>query len=142
MISSGMDNLPGTKTLKSPPTIKGSMRPFYQHPWPTDLPTQCPVCGNTFRTGWNIEVDHGKIGRFLKNASIYSVVPCVLGAFPVAIGFSSGWVFFGMIFAPALLYLASLLLPIRRRVECRKCPWSKDYPPGKTTPILPAKAPP
>ena len=138
----GMESHPGVKILKGPSTIKGSMRPFYQHAWPTDLPTQCPICGNTFRTGWNIEVDHGKIGRFLKSTSIYSVGPCLLGAFPLAILFSSGWVFFGLLFAPLLLFLASLLMPIRRRVECRKCPWSKEYPPGKTTPIPPVNGSP
>lgn len=145
-------NLSPHRKFLGPATIKASMRPFYQHPWPTDLPTQCPICGTGFTTGWNIKIGPNRIGRFLRKAAKLSILPCMIGAFVVPLLFSGffpewlsengGWYFLFMLLTAPVLGAASLLTPIRRHVECRKCPWNHDYPPGKPTPIpLPKESP-
>lgn len=73
----------------------------------------------------------------------------MIGAFVVPLLFSGfiqdwrneygGWYFLFMILTSPVLGAASLLTPIRRHVECKKCGWNHDYPPAKSTPIPPAE---
>lgn len=107
---------------------------------------QCPICGTEFRAGWNLEVEPNRIGRFLRKAAYWSFLPCLFIG-PALFSWFSGtldglrgnhawWLFFFLMFAPSpLLFLASVFMPIRRHVECKKCGWNHDYAPGNLTPI-------
>ncbi len=146
----GMKNIPSVRTLKGPSTIKGSMRPFYQHAWPDDLPPHCSLCGTEFRTGWNISVGPNRIGRFLRKAAYWSFLPSVLGFLVLPDLLSrmlGGWfvdqqglLTLFMLVAPILLATASFFTPITRHLECKKCGWNRDYPGVKPTPIPPPQA--
>lgn len=134
----GMKNLPGTRTLRGPATIKGSLRPFYQHAWPADLPPYCQICGEKFRTGWNLQIGPNRIGRTLRKVAYFSFLPCMLGfiflpdllfhAFGDWIDDHVGWLTFLVFVAPMLLGIASFFTPITRHVACKKCGWSRDFP--------------
>ena len=130
--------------------MKGAFRPFFQHPWPEDLPSQCPVCGTEFRTGWNIIIGPNRIGRFLHGAAYWSFLPCLFIAPALSCLFPgmydgmrsnhAAWLFFFLMFGPPpLLLVASKFTPILRSIECMKCDWHHDYPPGKPAPIPPAQ---
>jgi hypothetical protein len=143
-----MKNLSPHRTFRGPSTIKGSMRPFYQHPWPGDLPPQCSVCGTEFRTGWNLSIGPNRIGRFLRKAAYWAVLPgfflgfilpaAIPGIYDAMHEKHAAWLFLFVTFAPApLLFIASQFTSITRHVACKKCGWNRDYPGAKPTPIPP-----
>lgn len=147
MYAASVKNLSPHRKFVGPATIKSSLRPFYQHAWPKDLPSECPVCGTGFRTGWNLEVEPNRIGRFLRKAARLSFLPCMIGAFIVPLLFDGifgdwlnqygGYYFLFMFLTSPVLGAASFLAPIRRHVVCKKCDWNHDYLPGEHTPIPP-----
>jgi hypothetical protein len=134
-----MDNLSPKWKFTPPSNEKPSLRPFYQHTWPKDLPTECQICGTAFRTGFNLQIGPNRIGRLLKKAAYISFLPCLalpffaISFFPYVFyglrGNHGWWLFFAIMFLPPLtMLLLSLFTPIVRHVECKKCGWSRDYP--------------
>lgn len=138
--------------MKGPSTIKGNMRPFYQHVWPEDLPPQCQICGEKFRTGWNLTIGPNRIGRNLRKAAYWSFLPCMLGfiflpdllfhMFGDWIDDHVGWLTLSVFTAPMLIGIASFFTPITRHVECKKCGWNRDFPGLKAKPIPPPQVSP
>lgn len=136
-----MRNLTPHRRFKGVSNYKATFRPYYRRPWPSDLPPQCTICGTKFITGFNLSIGPSKIGRILKKAAFYGIVPCFFGAFaiPATIlhfahemndGISAillSLIFFGMLFMPAILIFFSAVMPIKRRVECKKCRWEKYF---------------
>jgi len=115
-------------------------RPFYEQPWPADLPESCQVCGTKFRFGFNLSSGPGRIGRFLRKIAYVGFLPCLLlgfvlpGIFPgLYRGFNEShawWLFFGIMFLPPMLLGGlSAMMPASRHLECMKCGWNRDYNP-------------
>ena len=50
-----MKNLSPHRRFRGVSNYKASFSPIYRHPWPEDLPAQCPICGTKFITGFNLE---------------------------------------------------------------------------------------
>ncbi len=137
-----MKNFAPHRKFRGATTIQPTVRPFYQHPWPEDIPSQCQICGTKFSLGWNLRVGPNRIGRFLKKAAYIGFLPCLFGPFLLAFllpdmikdllpGDAWGWLFVGMFFAPLMFVSLSFFMPISRHVACKKCGWNHDYPPLK-----------
>ena len=128
---------PHRKFGRSVPPLNPALGPFYRHSWPKDLPTQCSVCGTAFVSGVNLSIGPLRIGSILKKAAIVGIIPCWIGALflPDLLIAKFGQVgevvgallFLGLFFGPAILVLAGILMPIRRRVQCKKCGWNRYY---------------
>lgn len=126
--------------FRSVPGETRAGRGLYEHPWPSNLPESCEICGTKFRTGFNLTHGAGRIGRILRKTAYVGFLPCLFigffspGLFPSLYkGISenhSFWIFFGTMFIPPL-FLAGLscLMPSSRHVECKKCGWNRDYKP-------------
>ncbi len=134
----GMKNLSPHRSFKAPQKLDSNFRPYYQRPWPEDLPDRCEECDNLFRFGWNLTMGPNRLGRFFKKASYVSFLPCLLGTFVVPyllakifVNVNSGvWAFVAyLIFlAPLYLVITSLFMPVCRHVECKNCGWNRDFP--------------
>ncbi|MGJ8642354.1 MAG: hypothetical protein ACSHX9_03010 [Luteolibacter sp.] len=115
-----------------------SFRPYYEQPWPSDLPESCQICGTKFRRNFNLTYGLGQVGRRMKAIAYWGFLPCMViglvlpGIFPELYGGmrSSGswWLLFGSMFIPpALLGGLSATMPTSRHLECKKCGWNRDY---------------
>ena len=121
---------------------------FFEREWPSDLPESCQVCGTKFRTGFNISHGPGKTGRILRTTAYFSFLPClVLGPIITSLipgmydgfrGSQGWWMLFGSMFIPPLFLAGlSVIMPLSRHLECKKCGWDRDYkplPPPKLDP--------
>ncbi len=138
---SDMENLSPHKKFEGPAMLKPTFRPFYRFKWPSDLPAECPICGNKFHTGLNLRTDTNLCGRILRKAWIYSIVPCALlastGVYWIPMVFK-GIENFGkdltilislsLFFVPAIVCFLSLISPATRHVTCLKCDWNQNFP--------------
>jgi hypothetical protein len=138
---SGMENLSPHKKFEGPAMIKPTLRPFYRFKWPSDLPSECPMCGTKFHTGLNLRTDTNLYGRILRKAWILSIPPCTLMAFiwgywlpetfnqieTIGNGLTDLISLF-LFFVPAILCFLSLLSPSTRHVTCLKCDWKREFP--------------
>lgn len=132
-----MRNLTPHRRFKGVSNYKASFRPYYRRPWPKDLPPQCTICGTAFITGFNLDIGPSKLGRLLRSAAFYGIMPCFFGSFliPALISYfidgfdhsEGALIFLGMLFLPAILVFFSFVAPIKRRVECKKCGWQKYF---------------
>ncbi|MGJ8642355.1 MAG: hypothetical protein ACSHX9_03015 [Luteolibacter sp.] len=147
-----MRNLTPHRRFKGVSNYQASFRPYYRRPWPKDLPPECTICGTAFIAGFNLDVGPNKIGRILRSAAFYGFMPCLIGSFAIPYilsyffeGFDTGTgglIFAGLLFTPVILSISSFVMPIKRRVECKKCGWEqyfKTIPDSDLTQIPPAK---
>lgn len=135
-----MDNLSPHRKFKGPALQEPGFRPFYEFKWPDDLPSKCDMCGFKFRAGWNLQIGPNRLGRFLKKASVISFLPCLAALFVIPMILEHLFpameideritvcFILTMIFLPPVMFFSSLFMPIIRRVECKTCNWSRDYP--------------
>lgn len=137
---SDMENLSPHRKFRGPALQEPGFKPFYEQKWPKDLPSKCDICGFKFRPGWNLQIGPNRVGRFLRKASIQSFLPCWIALF--AIPAILEYFFPNMklneeltvsfilttIFLPPVMFFMSLFAPITRRVQCKKCDWSRDFP--------------
>jgi hypothetical protein len=137
-----MENLSPHRRFRGCSNYEPSFQPMYRHPWPKDLPAQCSMCGTAFIMGFNLTTGPSRASRFLKIGAMYAIIPCWLGAlilprvlYPALKKFGledySLLPFFPLIFTPAIMVFLSVILPNKRRLECKKCGWDKYY---KTSP--------
>ncbi len=135
-----MRNLSPHRRFKGPSRAEAKLRPFYQRPWPDDLPTDCPVCGTVFRAGFNIRRGPGKAGRVFRKMAYYGILPCmVLGIIlpKIVPSFYEGlkstyysWVLLVITVGPPLFFcILSFLMPRSRHLDCKKCGWNRDFSP-------------
>jgi len=122
----------------------------YTRPWPEDIPEKCGVCGTRFIHGFNLSVGPGKVGRVLRRIAYFGFLPfLLLGGFvlPVLLPefFKSlrdnhqSWAVLGMMFFPSLIFgILSVLMPVSRRVQCKKCGWLRDYKLPKPVSLTPS----
>lgn len=107
---------------------------LFEHPWPNDIPSSCPLCGNEFRTGINLAVGPGRAARLVKCIAHGMILPWMLIAVVLLLcfdmpngGLAGGYAILGFMFIPSLIMaILGSLLPTSRRVSC-KCGYHKDY---------------
>lgn len=107
---------------------------LFEHPWPNDIPSSCPRCGNELRTGINLIVGPGRAARIAKSITYGMILPWMLIAVVLVLffnmpngGLAGGYAILGFMFIPSLIMaIVGRLLPSSRRVTC-KCGYHKDY---------------
>ena len=106
--------------LKGDSDYEASFGPTYRPPWPKDLPSQCPLCGTKFITGFNLKICPSKTASRLKTIAIWSIIPSWLLALfnPLLLP---------LVVVPAILIFISASLPFKRRLECKKCDTEQFY---------------
>lgn len=117
-----------------------SPRPFYEQPWPADLPENCQVCGTKFRFRYNINYGLGRAGRILRRIAYLSLPFGILVGFAIPVVFpdfyesfnkrDGFWFCFAiMLIPPPILAVLSTVMPKSRHLVCKKCGWNRDYKP-------------
>jgi len=109
---------------------------MFEHPWPDDIPSHCPVCGKELNNEMNLETGFGKAGRFLKRLSGWMVIPWGIISFGVIIfsdvlshAFNAAIGVIGIFLAPPIMvYVLSRCMPLARRVKCFGCGFVHYYP--------------
>lgn len=107
---------------------------IFEHPWPRDIPSSCPLCGHEFRTVIHLAVGPGKAARVVKNIAYGMILPWMFMAVLLMLcfdmpngGFAGGYAILGLMFIPSLIMaIVGSLLPNSRRVSCQ-CGYRKDY---------------
>ena len=109
---------------------------MFEQPWPDDIPSNCPRCGNKFNNAMNLEAGFGKIGRGLRILSGWMVIPWGIISFGIIIfsdvllyGFNAALGVIGIFLAPPIIvYVLSRCMPLARRVKCFDCDFIHYYP--------------
>lgn len=111
---------------------------YSARPWPDDVPSECEACGTKFRSGFNLSIGPGKLGRRLLNGAYFGFPPFLAIAFIVPLVFPDAfrdvsdkgfiaWLVCAMLFPPMILAGLSMIMPRSRLLECKECGWSRDY---------------